>query len=596
MINERRCLSPAVVMVAIVLAMCGTVVSGQGTIGYKLRVDLADLSSYDIEIHVPGAGGTVRLAMSAHPEYDDRYFRYVENFSAESGGRKLVVTRPEEAVWQVDEVHGGLTVRYRVKPPSKEREWRQTWKPFLTPTGGRVGDLHMLMYVVGREKHPARFSVDIPASWKAVSGLERTNDPRTFVGTVEELLDSPVLIGDVREWRFTADGVPHTVAIWSHADAQPVGAAPLVDGVQKIAEQAIKAFGKPPYPRYAFLIENGGQAALEHRTSLNAALSSDIVGFFERIGHEYIHAWNLMDVRPRERVGLNYKFAGPTGILWWSEGATLFLSDLLLRRAGVPVEHRTRTQQLESIMTRFLSAPGYSTLPAELVSRGDSHPELLPGDWAGTHLQGEVLVTLLDLKIRDARDGRRSVDDVMRLLSDRFDIHRGVGNPEIQRAISDVCSCDVKGFFNGHIYAAKPIDFDNYLRMIGMRAEIKKIQAVDPQGGPLVDLRIGPASGEGEFRLRVANSESAWARAGIRTGDKLISADGEPVADWNEFRTWLRTLKVGDKARLALLRGGVEKIIEVPLKPFDVPSVRLVELENANAKQIRLREAWRSSF
>ncbi len=65
-------------------------------INYKITINPSDLSGFNIEMHIPDARGTIRLAMAAHPEYDDRYFRYVENFLAESGGRKLSVTKAEE--------------------------------------------------------------------------------------------------------------------------------------------------------------------------------------------------------------------------------------------------------------------------------------------------------------------------------------------------------------------------------------------------------------------------------------------------------------------------------------------------------------------
>ena len=564
-------------------------------INYKITINPSDLSGFNIEMHIPDARGTIRIAMAAHPEYDDRYFRYVENFLAESGGRKLSVTKPEEAVWQVNGVRGKLAIRYRVSPAAKEREWRQTWKPFLTPTGGMVGDLHMLMYVVGQEKSTARLTLEMPADWNAATGLEPTADSRVFTGPVDHLLDAPVVVGKFDEWKFDAGGAPHKIVIWSPADAKPVDTAPIVQGIQKLAEQAIKAFGKPPYPRYAFLLENGGQAALEHRTSLNAGISSERNFGFDEIAHEYIHVWNLMDVRPRERVGLKYKFADPTGVLWWSEGATIMFADLLIRRAGLAGERRTRLQRLESLIARYLSAPGYSTLAAELVSRGDSHPEVLGDNWAGTHLQGEVLVNMLDLKIRDATDGQRSVDDVMRTLAAKFDSDRGVDNSDIERVISDICRCEISGFFGEYIYAAKQVEFDTYLSLMGMRAEIKQVPAVDPQGKPSVDLRIGPVSPDGELKLRITNSSSSWAGAGVRTGDKLISANGNAIADWPTFRTWLRTLKIGDKARLVILRNGVEKVVEVTLKPFDIPNVRIIELENASAKQLRIREAWKNA-
>jgi predicted metalloprotease with PDZ domain len=589
--QNKHILSP-IFGVVLAFILHGSALCGGSAINYKITINPADLSGYDLEIRVPDAKGTFRLAMAAHPEYDDRYFRYVENFSAGSGGRKLTFTKPEEAVWQVDGVPRNLTIRYRIVPAAKEREWRQTWKPFLTPTGGMVGDLHMLMYVVGEEKRSARLTLDLPDEWKAATGLEPTSDPRVFTGTVEHLLDAPVIIGKFDEWKFDAGGIPHQIVIWSPPDARAVDAAPIVDGIKKLTEQAIKAFGKPSYPRYAFLLENGGQAALEHATSVNVGISRELNDTLATIGHEYVHVWNLMDVRPKERVGLRYKFAEPTGVLWWSEGATIFFSDLLIRRAGLPGDTRTRPQRLESLIARYLSAPGYSTLSAELVSRGDSHPELLGDNWAGTHLQGEVLVNMLDLKIRDATDAQRSVDDVMRLLAARFDSDRGIINSDIERALQEVCRCEMKGFFGEYIYAAKRVDFDRYLELIGMRAEIRRVTAVDSEGRPSVDLRIGPVSPEGELKLRITNSNSAWARAGIRTGDKLISANGNAIADWPAFRTWLRTLKTGDTGRVVISRDGVERIVEVPLKPFDVPSVRLVELKNATPKQARVRDAW----
>jgi predicted metalloprotease with PDZ domain len=586
--------SKSLLLVAILLLVdcVSSQATSQHSPSYKIFVDKNDLKRVGVEIRTSTNKPTVRLAMAAHPEYDDRYFRYVEDFSAESGGRKLAVSKPEDAIWLISGVRGELTVRYKVRLAPEERAWRQTWKPYLTPKGGMVGDLHTLMYVVGEEKRQAGLTLVLPAGWKAVSGLKSTEDPNSFTGSVELLLDSPVMIGDLKEWKFEAGGIPHTVAIWSHSDAMPVDAAPIVEGIQKLVDQAIRAFGKPPYPRYTFLLENGGQAALEHATSVNIGVAREISDIFETIGHEYVHVWNLMDVRPKERVGLRYKFAEPTGVLWWSEGATIYFSDLLIRRAGIDKTRRSRLQRLESLISRYLSSPGYSTLSAELVSRGDSHPELLTNEWAGTHLQGEVLVSMLDLLIRDAADGAKSVDDVMHALAAEFDSTRGVDNADIERSTAGVCRCEVRDFFKDHIYSAKQVDFDRYLSTVGLKAETKWTTALDNEGKPSVDMLVGPVAPEGQMRLRVTNSKSAWATAGLRTGDKTISAGGKSVRTWQEFRGWLRTLKVGDIAKLTIERAGKTRSFEVLIKPFDIPTVRITEIANANGKQIRLRDAW----
>ena len=561
-------------------------------VSYKIRVDPNDSSGYDVEMRFITNARTVRVAMAAHPEYDDRYWRYIENFTAESRGRTLPISKPEDAVWQINGAGGELIIRYRLRLPPQNGSIRDAWKPFLTPSGGMVGDLHSLMYLVGEESRPAKLTLEMPADWKAASGLEPTKDLRTFTGSTELMLDSPVLIGAVREWKFSVAGVPHAVAIWSSPEAKSYDAGPLLDGIKRIAQQAVTAFGKPPYPRYTFLFQDGGQAALEHLTSVNLGLSSDLDDLFDELAHEYIHVWNLMDVRPRERVGLKYHFAEPVGVLWWNEGATIMFADLIIRRAGLGGERRSRVQHLESIIARYLTAPGYSTLSAELVSRGDSHPLLLGDNGASTHLQGQVLSTMLDLRIRDATGGRRNVTDVMRLLAARFDSQHGITNADIERALVEVCGCDMKSFFRDHIYGAKQVDFDRYLGLIGMRADVTRSPALNPDGQPAVDLRIGPLSVEGEVILRITNPQSAWGKAGLHTGDRLLSVDGTRVTSWSDFRGWLRKLKVGDVGRLVVVSNGITKTVEVPIKPYDIPTVHVVELPNATAKQLALRQAW----
>ncbi|MFN2501800.1 MAG: hypothetical protein ABR530_07300 [Pyrinomonadaceae bacterium] len=570
--------------------------SPEPSVRYTIRINAADLTGIDVEMRVDNAPKVTRIAMAAHPEYDDRYFRFIENVTASSKGRSLTVAREDDPLWRIDGVDNQVTVKYRLRfSPVAEGNSHDAWKPFLTPTGGMVGDLHCLMYVLGGEARPSSLTLDIPSEWKAVSGLEPTSDSKTFRGSTELILDSPVMVGQLSEWKFTAGGVPHSMVIWAPPDAKAIDPQPLLEGIEKLVDQSIKAFGRPPYPRYVFLFQQGGQAALEHLTSVNIGLSLELSDLFEQVAHEYIHVWNLMDVRPRERVGLRYRFAEPTGVLWWNEGATIMFADLLLRRAGLPRDSRSQIQRLESIIARYLASPGYSTLSGELISRGDSHPILL-GDYStSTHLHGEVLSTMLDLKIPEVTNGRKDVTDVMRVLSEKFDFKRGITNADIEKALADVCGCEVKSFFRDHIYGAKPVDFDRYLGIIGLRTEVTWATAVGSDGKPAVDLRVGPLSFDGQLVLRITNPRAAWGEAGLHTGDKLVSVDGRPVTTWAQFRQWLRTLKVADVGRLAVKSNGVAKTVDVTIDPFAVPTVRIVELKDATAKQVRLRHAWISA-
>jgi len=565
-------------------------------IQYKIRIDPADLTGFAVEMKIQRQRpGLLRVAMAVHPEYDDRYFRYIENFSAsDPRGSQLTVSREEDTVWRIDNAPKHTHIRYRLRLPPQQGEIRQSWKPFLTRDGGMVGDLHSLMYVVGEEKRRARLDLEMPAAWTAASGLEPTSNPRSFTGSTELLLDSPIMIGKLKQWKFIAADVPHSVVIWSASGQPATDPKPMIEGIKQLVTQSIRAFGRPPYPRYAFLLQEGGQSALEHPTSVNIGLSLRLEDLFEEIAHEYIHVWNLMDVRPKQRVGIRYRFADPTGVLWWSEGATIMFSDLLIRRSRIPAESRSRIERLESLMSRYFSSPGYSTQSAEKVSKGDSHPEILGDNSASTHLQGELLVTMLDLEIRSRTENRRNATDVMRRLAERFDSERGMDNTDIERAIEEVCRCDKKQFFRDYIYGARVIDFNRYLQLIGLRSEVQTIPAVDDNGQSVVDLRIVPLSFEsdGNFKVRIMNPESIWAKAGIRTGDTIISADEGKISTWQDFRGWLRRLKIGDTARLIISRDGKTQTVEVLIKGFSRAVVRISELKEATARQLILRKSW----
>jgi predicted metalloprotease with PDZ domain len=395
------------------------------------------------------------------------------------------------------------------------------------------------------------------------------------------------------------NGVPHTVVYLPQPDAAPFDAVSFVAGIRRLVSEALKIFGKPPYLHYTFIYQDGADGALEHLNSVTIGAQSQnlargLAGVFQVTSHEYFHTWNLMRVRPVERVGVRYRHAEPTPVLWWSEGVTIYFSDLLLRRAKLPVPEPTRAAHLENKIATYLLTPGYSRLSPERVSLASDDPLALGDDFASVYLQGELLGATLDLMTRAATRGRRSLDDVMRALSDRFTPQRGITGRDIERAVHDVCGCDAHPFFEAYVRGARPIDFDRYLRAIGLRAQVSWSPALGGDGKPAPDLRVfafvtpeDPAP-----RLRLTNPDSAWGRAGLHTGDRLVSLDGHAVATAADFRAWLGQLSVGQTARLGVTRGGAVSTVTVLITGYERPTVRIEEIADATAEQLRLRAQW----
>ena len=573
------------------------------SIAYRISVNTADLSGFNVEMRIRGAGQVVRIAMAAHPEYDDRYWRYVENLTAESRGVTLQVTKEESALWSVRAPAGDLTVKYRIHLPAQTTPNRSAWRPFLSPTGGLIGAVHSLMYLVGAESAPAQVTLDLPNGWANASGLKPTKDPKTFTASsVELLLDSPIVIGQFQQWDFEVQGLKHQVVYLSQPNAAAFDALAFVDGIKKLVIEGLKIGGKAPYKHsghYTFLYQDGAVGALEHINSVtigarSQSLAQGLQGVFETTAHEYFHTWNLMHVRPIERVGLRYRRGEDTAELWWSEGVTIYFADLMLRRAELETLDPTRLAHLENLMAAYFFNPSYARFSAERVSRAAEDPLALGDYSASTHLQGNLLGTMLDLMISESTRGRRSLADVMRKLSDRFTPQRGITGRDIERTVREVCACDAKPFFEAYVRGARAIDFDYYLRMIGMRAVVSWSPALTSEGKPEPDLRMFAFNEpeESTLRLRINNPNGVWGRAGLHTGDRLISVDGKPVTTSMDFRTWIGKLQVGDTAGVEIERGGAVSKVAVVITGYDRPLVKIEEIAGATSEQKRLRAQW----
>jgi predicted metalloprotease with PDZ domain len=587
---------------------------------YMLRVDSTDLSGWTIEMRFQNKSGTFRLAMAAHPEYDDRYWRYVRNVAVEPSG---TITRVDSAVWQFSAPEGWVTVRYRVALPPAEPGLRASWRPFLTATGGLVGGPHAFMYLLGAETMPQAVILSLPASWEVATGLQnsmppapaaaKTGTPRTWgfiAADAAGLIDSPFLVGRLRQWSFVEAGVPHQVVYWPQPNATPFDTVAFVASVQRVVHQAFALFGRAPYRQYTFMFEDGAYGGgLEHRNSVTLGAQSEELArnpnaVIQETAHEFVHTWNLMAIRPVEYHDLDYRSQTPVSSLWFSEGLTMYYADLLLRRAGIPLRDSTRTAHVERLIGSYLSNPAYARFSAESISQVayNVQPGELGDYSASTHLQGELIGTVLDLIIRNNTNGQRSMDDVMRLLFSRVEAvppppSRREPTPYridgriIEQAVESVCGCDVTPFFDAHVRHSAVIDFNGYLSLMGMTTRVTWGPAVY-NGETERDLRVWgfESQQDNSLRLVINNPASVWGRAGLHSRDRLVGLNGAPVRTWTELRTRLQALRLGDTVRVQVQRAAPFEATVV-VAGFDRPGVRIERLPNATLAQRRLAEA-----
>ena len=580
-------------------------IKNQPQIDYILTVDSTDFSRFNVEMQIHNAPHVFKLAMATHHEYDDRFWRYVQNFKVTTSQGNVKFVKSDSALWQISVSGDSASISYKINLP--QQATRFAHRPFLTSMGGLVGDIHSFMYMPDEMNISSTVTFHLPKTWQIATGLEPTKKINVFTASSAEiLLDCPVLIGRLHKWDFTVDDVIHTIAYLPVEGAIAFDSSSLVNDVKKIVQQAVNLFHGIPYKHYTFLLEDGVNGALEHSNSVTLGapsrmLATDMKELYEELAHEFFHTWNLMSIKPAEYTPLNYGPQQTSAGLWFSEGFTMFYADLLLRRAGLPLADpvdSTRISHLQSLIARYYSAEGNAIIaPVKVSISSNALPGMLGDYTASVHLQGELLASMLDLMIRNASDSKRNLDDVMKLMYKRFQ-DKGFYSADVEQAVIDICQCDsnVHSFFKDYIYNGNPIDFNKYLKFAGLQFQLSYAPAKNNDLQPAPDLRVylWQPIGDSLFHIAVTNPINSFTRAGIHTGDIVIALNNKIISKRQDFYDVINTLHIEDTLWVTKKRN--RSIIKIPviISDYDKPVVKIIKLNNTSPQQEEILALWQT--
>ncbi len=196
---------------------------------------------------------------------------------------------------------------------------------------------------------------------------------------------------------------------------------------------------RAPFAHYSFLTLALGEVygGLEHRNSTAlickreglpfAGMKDSTEAYRSFLGlasHEYFHSWNVKRIRPAAFVPYRLAEENYTRLLWLFEGFTSYYDDLLLVRAGLI----TPAQYLDTLAAHD-DAGHPAQRPAQAEPRDSSfdawikyyrQDENAPNSIVSYYQKGALVALALDLTLRAASRGRRSLDDFMRLLWQRW--------------------------------------------------------------------------------------------------------------------------------------------------------------------------------
>lgn len=572
-------------------------------VGHDLAAHLFHVT---LTVDAPAQGGQVFALPAWIPgSYMIREFsRNIVRIRAESNGEPVALAKLDKHSWQAAPLKdhaASLTVHYEVYA------WDLSVRAaHLDQNHAFYNGTSVFLRVLGQEDQPHVVDIQRPddeaaKTWRVATALPELKAKRYGFGTYiasnyDELIDHPVEQGDFALATFKAHGVPHDIVISGRVPNLDL--ARLSADLKKICETQIAFFEpkarKAPMDRYVFmtLAVGDGYGGLEHRASTalicaradlpsTASNSKEITdGYLQYLGlcsHEYFHTWNVKRIKPAAFAPYNLQVENYSPLLWLFEGFTSYYDDLMLVRAGVitePAYFKLLGKTIGSVL-RGSGRTKQSVADSSFDAWGKYYrqDENAPNAIISYYTKGALIGLALDLSIRAKTGGKKSLDDVMRTLWQRYgrDFYNGAGRgvtpAEVEAIFDEISGGRFKPFFDKYIRGTEDLPLAKMLAPFGIKYSDER-----KSSKPSLDATLGKDGND--CKLSAVHENGAAHQAGLSAGDILVAIDGLRVNATN-LETLLSRYSVGSAVEVHAFRRDELMTFNMTLQGERVPGITL---------------------
>src|ERR1700683_4452183 len=349
-----------------------------------------------------------------------------------------------------------------------------------------------------------------------------------------------------------------------------------------------------PFREYTFsfhvgpYLESGG-GGMEHAncTAIGAASVESAVTI---AAHEFFHAWNVKRIRPQTLEPVDFTKEQYTRALWFAEGVTNTYASYTLERSGIWPKERfyadlaAQISELDSRPAHLWQSVEESSLDAWLEKYDDYRQ---PERSISYYNKGQIVGEMLDLAIRNATDGHKSLDAVITSMNEAY-AKQGKyydDSDSVRAAAEEVTGTSLDDFFRGYISGVEEIPYDKFLGAAGLELKVETHR--------IADLGFWTAGGRGGGATATVSQVvpgSTAGAAGLPGGDVLLELNGETVPAF--FPQWVRQHSPGEIVKLRIHRDGKELDISFALGSNETKRYSISELAHVSDRQKRIREGW----
>jgi predicted metalloprotease with PDZ domain len=421
--------------------------------------------------------------------YELQHFaKNIQRFDiVDENGQPLPFRKITKDRWLV-ETRGAteLTARYNYYSLLPTPNLLNAGSSFISDTLLYVNPVNLCLYAEGRINEPCTLELAIPDGWMVACGLEQVNAKTLQASDFYELVDCPLIAAPViQHVQYQVKGISFHVWIQGgrRTDGDPTfNADRIVADFSRFSEKQLALYGEFPERDYHFLtlvLPTPYYHGVEHRNSTVLVLGPNDEGeglYQDLLGvssHELFHAWNIIRIRPIELLPYDFTKENYFQTCFVAEGVTTYYGDLMLRQSGV-FDDEAYLKELQVLFKRHFENNGrafQSLVESSWDLWLDGYDKGVPDRKVSVYHKGAISALILDLHIRKVTDHARSLDDVMRIMWQRF------GKPFIGYTLDDyravtesVAGESLDWYYDLCIFGNQPLEskLNEYLHWVGL--------------------------------------------------------------------------------------------------------------------------------
>ncbi|MGC2108696.1 MAG: PDZ domain-containing protein [Candidatus Korobacteraceae bacterium] len=565
-------------------------------------ISLADSGKHlaHVSVRLRDGSGTRVLDM---PVWNALY--QVRNFAAniedvrvqDASGGPAAIVNTKTSEWEVSAPPGCVVVTYDI-----HLDFPGPFGSTLNAEHGFLNWAMLLLYspALRSQALSVRF-LDVPSGWAMrdlhILGFAPAGKVDQAVGIAhnyDELADSPVELGTFQQTAFQRDGATYHVVV----DGNPADydMAKLEEVLAKITHAAVSWMKDRPYDEYTFLYHfphGHGGGGMEHAYGTAIDFNADhlhdsLVPLASVSAHEFFHLWNVKRIRPQSLEPIDYQRENDTRALWFSEGVTSTVGDMLLARANV-IDDQDYVRRVAGEITELQSRPAHTWQSAEESSLDAWFEGIAfyrsPERSISYYNKGEILGILLDLRIRSLTNGGKSLRDLFQWMNEHYaKQHRFFPDSAgVEQAAEAVSGQSFQDFFRDYVAGVKEIPYDDFLQFVGLHLVLNTTRLATAGFTTTANLGAVPEVSQVE-----PNSDAQ--RAGIAPGDRVIAFNGRPADAYLDDE--IARLQPGTVVHLQLENRRGKRELDLRLEMRETQVYELQDLTTVTREQRAHRAAW----